>query len=478
MRNTLRPTPAHLRNWDDTIAIAHSALAEIQSEARRKIRDTPPKANARKTGERTPRGAQRRSARVLPKASPSEVLAIAAEGDEYYDEDDDDESANAADRQHAAAAGRGAGKPKGRGAERGGKKPKPKPKYVPTNCPICGVWGHDARGCTADCESSFCGGLYEWPAHNPHCPRNPKNWKRPANAAAHEAEHVPHFADVASDDDDDDIETAALAAQDHLCCGTTAGVESDLFFDAFELKHRSYDRYFDAPETPFPLAKSYVRYARRVARLMSDDGPNTPDDDDDDVHDDAPDADACDAAHETNAPTRPSRAPRAPAPRTSTRTRARAPPTPQLGNFLRRSPLVRMLMIASVCMLATGQREHLQPPLLTPTANEVVRLDIPEKRRAPSNPTRKAYARPLIDPPPGYKWVSTLVDSGCTLHLLPFKTLYEETIPSGVHVRTANHSRTPVELQGPAMLHAFDEWSKFVPFVFASKSLREMDCRA
>ena len=46
VRNTLRPTPAHLRNWDDTIAIAHSVLAEIQSEARRKVRDAPPKARA------------------------------------------------------------------------------------------------------------------------------------------------------------------------------------------------------------------------------------------------------------------------------------------------------------------------------------------------------------------------------------------------------------------------------------------------
>ena len=69
--------------------------------------------------------------------------------------------------------------------------------------------------------------------------------------------------------------------------------------------------------------------------------------------------------------------------------------------------------------------------------------------------SRKRRAHDLPPPPTGWKWSSVLVDSGCTLHLLPHSSIYSSRLPSTVHVRTANSSTEPVDFQGPAMLHTY-----------------------
>ena len=52
--------------------------------------------------------------------------------------------------------------------------------------------------------------------------------------------------------------------------------------------------------------------------------------------------------------------------------------------------------------------------------------------------------------------MSTLVDSGCTLHLLPHPAIYSKRVPSNITVRTANNSTEKVQFSGPATIHTVD----------------------
>ena len=156
-------------------------------------------------------------------------------------------------------------------------------------CAVCGKFGHRGESCREDCDKSTCAGLYKFPKHGPGCPRDPKNQKRPSDApparqprptakqadrhtsASDEddaAEQSWHDADAADADESyhaypGDIvfgyDGARLSAHHHrgdahACAPACETVVEDEFFDAF-------DSWTCKP-------RSYVRYARRIARLM------------------------------------------------------------------------------------------------------------------------------------------------------------------------------------------------------------------
>ena len=139
-------------------------------------------------------------------------------------------------------------------------------------------------------------------------------------------------------------------------------------------------------------------------------------------------------------------------------------PTRRTGADYKHAFITTMLAVASIASLApTAQANSMHSTAMSargttfapcPTSFAGIDPILLKPRRPGTNPC----THEMPNAPFGWEWRSALIDSGCTIHLLPYKAIYNaaHTTASNVRVRTANDSVEQVQFTGPATVHTYD----------------------